>query len=433
MKIKQNIILLLLILLFSSIKAQTQKISLSQAIELSKQNSKSLKLSKTQIENTKFQIQEAKNDQLPDLKISGQTLHLFDTSTIKLNGNPSLGSAASPDQLILGQASLSLPLFSGFKIKNGIAIAQYNQQLAENSFDLKEQDVVMQTIEMYINLYKAKQAIKVVESNLERAKLNLNDYQNFEKNGIIARNDLLRVQLQESNVELALAESKKNFNVLNYNLNLLLGLPESTIIDPDLDFNYIPKGFSEGDYLGQAQKSRKEFEAFDIQNKIAEKNINIAKGNYYPSIVLSGGYMYVNVHNLGRLENATNAGIGISYNLASLFKNKSTVNVAKNQQEQIEDNLSLFNDNIKSQIHTAYENYNLNIERTHVYDKALEQANENYRIVKNKSNNGLATTDDLLTADVEQLQAALNQAYGKSDVLLSYYTLLKQTGIINQQ
>ncbi len=432
----EKLLLILMLSILPKVNAQqTKPLTLQEVISLSKENSKLLKLSKTQLENAKFQIEQAKNQRLPDLNITGQGLYLFNTTKMKLDIPVSSGSGAmpTPDYALVGQAALSVPLFSGFKITNGIAVAKYNQQLQEANYSVQEDDVEMQAIEVFVNLYKTKQARKVVEANLEEAKQNTKDFQNLEKNGMVARNDLLRVQLQESNIELALMETKKNFNVINYNLDLLLGLPENTVIDPQLDFDYRPDAISEEDYLSKADDNRKEYQVLDFQDKIARKNVEIAKGDYYPQIALSGGYIYVDIHNLGSMQNATNAGLGIKYNLASLFKNRSAVASAKNQVQQVQDNLAILDDRIKNQIHSAYQEYNYSIDQTHVYDKALEQADENYRIVKNKHDNGLANTDDLLNANLEQLQAALNQANGKADVLLTYYTLLKQAGLISQQ
>jgi len=58
-----------------------------------------------------------------------------------------------------------------------------------------------------------------------------------------------------------------------------------------------------------------------------------------------------------------------------------------------------------------------------VYEKALEQATENYRIVKDKYDNSLADTTDLLEADNQQLQAKINQALSKADIAQKYYEL----------
>jgi hypothetical protein len=42
--------------------------------------------------------------------------------------------------------------------------------------------------------------------------------------------------------------------------------------------------------------------------------------------------------------------------------------------------------------------------------RAVEQSSENYRIIKDKYDNGLSDTNDLLEADVEQLSSKINKA-----------------------
>jgi len=66
-----------------------------------------------------------------------------------------------------------------------------------------------------------------------------------------------------------------------------------------------------------------------------------------------------------------------------------------------------------------------------VYEKAVEQATENYRITKNKYDNALATTTELLDADVAVLQTKLSVTNAKADSFLAYNKLLQVTGTIN--
>ena len=62
-----------------------------------------------------------------------------------------------------------------------------------------------------INLYKAKTAIGLVKENLEQAQQRVKDFTNIEKNGLLARNDLMKAELQASNVELALLDAETNY------------------------------------------------------------------------------------------------------------------------------------------------------------------------------------------------------------------------------
>ena len=91
----------------------------------------------------------------------------------------------------------------------------------------------------------------------------------------------------------------------------------------------------------------------------------------------------------------------------------------------------ILTDKIKNDIVAARENYDLSLKQDEVYGQAVQQAGENYRIVKDKYDNGLADTNDLLEADVENLSAKINQAYAKANVALKFYELLDATGQLN--
>ncbi|MNY64841.1 Outer membrane efflux protein [compost metagenome] len=80
----------------------------------------------------------------------------------------------------------------------------------------------------------------------------------------------------------------------------------------------------------------------------------------------------------------------------------------------------------------AITNYDLAIKQNTVHKQAVEQATENYRIVKDKYENGLSDTNDLLEADVEQLKSKISETIAKVDVIQKYYELLSVTGQLSQ-
>ena len=80
----------------------------------------------------------------------------------------------------------------------------------------------------------------------------------------------------------------------------------------------------------------------------------------------------------------------------------------------------------------AIENYNLALKQNLVYEQAIGQATENYRIVKDKYDNGLSNTTDLLEADVEQLNSKINYAYSRANIMLKYYEMQSASGQLTQ-
>ena len=106
---------------------------------------------------------------------------------------------------------------------------------------------------------------------------------------------------------------------------------------------------------------------------------------------------------------------------------------AESRAKQLEATEGMLDDNIRLQVNQVYLNLLSSQKKIQVYQKAVEQAEENYKIVKNKYNNNLATTVDLLDADTAQLQARLNYVLGKADAVVAYNKLLQTSGLTEKR
>lgn len=430
--------------------AQTQRnLSLEEAIALSLQNSNYLKLNGAKVTEASAALREAKERRLPDLSISGAymrlnqptvDLKLKTTGSSQAGENGGTGGTASAagsikvEEAMYGIANLSLPVFAGFRIQNGIDAARYLKKATELDAEHNREEIIENTVAAYSNLFKAKAALDIVKENLKQSRQRVADFGNLEKNGLMARNDLLKAQLQQSNVELSLLDAENNWQITNITMDLMLGLPENTELIPDttaFDASAAAETFEV--WETKALENRKDIAALDYRKKAAHAGVKAAQGDYYPSLALTGGYIAANVPNLLTITNALNVGAGLKYTPSSLWKTGAKVAQAKAQEQQLNISRNILTDNVRLQTAKAYQSYLVSQKKIDVYAKAMEQANENYRIVKNKYDNSLATTTDLLEADVAQLQARLNHAYAQADALVAYQKLLQTTGTINNK
>ena len=403
-------------------------LTLQDAIVRATSNSKEAQAATTHIAAKKIELQIAENKALPDAKISGQVLAMS-TPSIDLkipmkseNGTPDI----SPHQLLLGQASINLPLYAGGKIKNSIHLAEDAVTTEEIKAVSTKEQLAEQTIKGYVALYKAQQTATLMEENIKRSEQQVTDFKAMEENGLIARNDLLKAELQLSNYRIALQEALKNIKVINYQLVMLLQMPEETELD-EISFEDVKPG----PFIGSqemALANRSDVKILENQHHMAETQIQIAKADYLPSIALTGGYIAFGLKDVITIKNAMNIGVGLSYDISSLYKNHKNVNAAKKHMQELEEQQDILNDRIKIQLQEADENYYLAQEQEKVYALAVAQASENYRIVKDKYENGVADTDDLLEADVQQLQSKINQAVAKANIIEKYYDILLVNG-----
>ncbi|SEL47299.1 Outer membrane protein TolC [Chitinophaga rupis] len=419
-------------------RAQDGKVlTLKDAIDLSIKNSKQLRLNQTKITSALNAVKDAKARQLPDANISGSYLRVNKPNIdLKSSGDSSGGGSSFADvnQVAYGMATISVPLFSGFKIQAAKESARYLAEAAKLDADLDREDVIQNTVAAYSNLYKATVAVNLVRENLKQQEQRTTDFSNMEKNGIMARNDLLKAQLQQSNIEVALTQAESDLKIARINMNIMLGLPENTNMDLDTTFLAQAGGEEKAvtDWEQVAQQKRKDAASLQAHEKAAYAGIKSAKGDYYPSLALTGGYVAAYIPNVITVTNAVNVGVGLKYNLASLWKTGSKVDDAKNELNAVKINEEMLNDQIHIQVNQAYENYIVSMKKIGMYEKAIEQADENYRITKNKHTNALATTTDLLEADVAELQAKLNYTSARADAVVAYNKLLQSAGLLGE-
>ncbi len=431
----QTGILSLAILYGFSAHAQNEKVlTLDQAIEMSVKNSGQLKLDNAKVDEAVGAAKEAWNNHLPDAKVTGAYMRL-NNPTVDLKVKLGSGSGGSAPAIKVNQAAYgilnaSLPVFSGLRIKYGAESAKYLEQATKLDVENDKEEVIMNTANVFSALFKAREYVGLVRENLKQQQQRVNDFSNLEKNGLLARNDYLKAQLQESNVELTLLEAENDLEITYKNVNLMLGLPDGTKVNPDTSGFHIADPGSLVHWEETAHQNRKDMASLSFREKAANTGIKATKGEYYPGIAITGGLIAADIPNLLTINDALNVGLGLSYNFGALWKTGAKVQQAKARLHEIQANESMLSDRVRLEVTQSYQNYILSLKKIDVYKKAMDQAVENYRITKNKYDNSLVTTTDLLEADVAQLQAQLASLLSKADALVAYKKLQQTAGVL---
>ena len=435
-KIYSSIVTISMLSLGISLSAQEKKsLTLDEAVMLGIQNSKNLKIDEAKIQEATANYLEAKNNRLPSLKVSGSALALANADVnlmiLRPSANGGGGSTPKATSAFYGNIAASLPIFTGGRIKYGIQSAEYLIEASKLNSESDKIAIAYNVSQAYNNLFKADQSIKVLEENLSASQKRDESFQKLENNGIIARNDKLKANLQTSNIELMLLDAQNNFSIANINMDLLLGLSDSTEIQ--IDENYItelaenrPVSY----YLNGANENRKDLQAIDFQRKAAELGTKSAKAESLPTIALTGGYIAADVPKILTILNAANIGVGIQYNIDNLWKKNSSLLKAESRERMLSATNDLLNDQIKLEVNRDFQNAEFAKKKILVYEKANDQASENFRVTKNKYDNGLATITELLDADAAQISANVNVVNSKADAALAYRKLLQTSGIL---
>jgi outer membrane protein len=411
-----------------------RKISLEEAIDLSIKNNKPLRAAQARIDQAAANTTISKQNQLPDLKVSGSYLRLTQPNIKMYKSGNSGGSPSSTpeiDQVAYGSVNLSVPIYSGLKIQYGIRSSEYLEKAAVLDAEQDKDAVILNTVDAFSNLFKAIANLSVIRENLAQSKSRDADFANLEKNGLLARNDKLKAELQTANIELTLADVENNMKVAMVNMNIMLGLPEETLLIPDSASLVEPSAVkSMQEYEQLALQNRKDMQAIGFRKKASEVGIQAAKSDYYPSLALTSGYIAADIPNFLTITNAFTFGVGLSYKVSSLWKTKAHVTEARAQMAEVLAHEEELYEQVRRQVNQAYEalmTANKKIEVTRV---SIEQGKENYKIVKNKYENSLLTVTDLLDANALMLQSQISYELAKADAIVAYNTLLERAGIL---
>lgn len=423
-----------LILASQSLAAQSAKVlTLHEAYELAIANSKQLKLSQAGIGLAQSATNLTKTALLPSLDVSLSASYLGngvilnrDFSNAQSVGMPHLGNSFSVEA--------SQVIFTGGALATSIEKNKLEEQVAQLSYNRNELDICFLVTGYYIDLFKLKNQREVFLKNIEQTELLIEQIKSKESQGMALGSDVTRHELLLQNLKLALIEIDNNSKIINNQLVVTLGLSPETLIVPDASILNLDMSKGNSDNLLQnAIENLPELRSAALNKEIAAKELRIAKADYYPHVALVAansfnGPILIEVPTINKNFNSWYVGIGVSYNLASLYKTKRKVQVASTRQLAAEYAEALALEQAQVAVHSASTKFKESFEKLTVYETSSRLADENYRIINNSYLNGLVLITEMLDASNTKLNAELQVVNAKLNVIYSYYRLQREIG-----
>ena len=296
----------------------------------------------------------------------------------------------------------------------------------------------------YWTLFKAIEFKKLIDENAGQVKAHLQDVQNFLVQGMATNNDVLKVRVQYSVVQLQQIDANNNVQLAMIGLNNVMGIPLETQIDlasvpaqPESgagDSLRRPSALPGLDALvAQAIDRRPELKALDYRVQAGENGVTLARSGWFPQVYLSGNYNYARpnqryVPTQDLFKDSWDVSIVASWDIWNWGTTVHQTNQAEAQLSQVIDARSEVRDGVALEVTKAYLNLKQSGERIAVSRQSVEQAVENYRVTDERFKSGLALNSDLLDAEVAMLQAKTSHTQSLVDYQLSNARLQKAIG-----
>lgn len=428
--------LLMAVLISGSTQAQQQlQLSLEDAITTGLQNSKVLSISAAKVRAAEAKLKETDAGHYPTLKLSAAYTRLSKVDPFAIT-TPFGSFTVSPAILDNYNAKLSLqqPLFTGFRLQNSSRVADINSQAASEEMTRDKAEVIFTIRNAYWNHYKAIAMKRLIDETVEQVKLKLQDAKNLAAQGLLTRNDVLKFEVQLSNTLYQQAEAGNAVVLSMIALNNAMNTPLMTDIT-------LTSNASEGsgtidkleDLLVSAYRQRPELKAAGLRVEAGKSGVEIAKGGWYPQVALSGNYTYAKpnqriVPAKNQFDGTWDVTLGLSMDLWNWNTTGYQSEQAEAQLTQAKDALETIKDGVTLEVTQNFLNARQAREKLTIARLAVSQAEENNRITGEKFKNGLATSSDVIDAEVALLQAKTNYTNALVDYELATARLKKSSG-----
>jgi len=413
---------------------EIKQMTANEVAELALQNHYQLKVSAQNINIAKQQTDITKLQKLPSITASTTQFYLGNVVAIDKDFSNSTAISMPHYGSTYGVQATQL-IFKGGLLNKSIELAGLREQLSELDLEKNQQDVKFLVISNYLDVYKIINQQSVFDNNKKLAQQRLKNINDFYKQGMVTRNEVIRGELAIKNLDQGILTLANNRKILNYNLNIALGLSADTEIIPVESLGNKESGIGMDYYLNLAHESNPQLKSAQTNIGVADKNIEIIKTDRMPTLSGFGGYSLqrpITTRNpvLDMYASGWQSGISLSYNIDNLFKTKEKIKLGELQKTQATDALTLTQQNIDMNVNASYVKYQEAIQQADILNDAKRLAEENYKITEAKYLNQLAVQAEMIDAQNQKLQSELDFANAEINVLYQYYNLLKSTGTL---
>lgn len=338
--------------------------------------------------------------------------------------------------MYMGGVSLLQPIYTGGKIREMNRVSEYSQKIAQANFAKERSEVIYKTEESYWRVVSLQEKVTMVESYIELLSKLSNDLENLYNEGIIIKNDLLKVSVKTNEAKLNLLKAKNGLTLSRMALCQVTGLPLNSdlVLTDSLSTSIF--AIPEMAYTDSALNMRSELEALNQAVNIAKSGVNIMKSRYLPDIGLTASYMMLNPNPYKGFteEFGGDWNVGVAINIPIFHWNDKshTLRAAKHEQKVTELKLSEAREMISLQVQQAIFSANESAKKVLMAEENVALAKENLNVANDAFAEGMVKTTDVLEAQALWQNAWSDLIDARMDHQLSQVNLKKVVGNLTE-
>ena len=410
-------------------------VTLEEIFATAEAQSVQLRPGRSAVAEAERDISVARSKRLPDIQASLQVSYIGDGFTTARDYSDFQRAPIPHFGEGLGLA-VEQPLYTGGAITNGIRMAELKTTAARYADEFQRDNIRFRLTGFYLDIYKYANLRRVVEGNLAAAEKVLREMEAKYSQGTALRNDITRYELLVSNLQLELTRIDNTLEIMNGNLVTTAGLPSGTRVLPDTTI--LQRSLPLEGMEWWQQEARVSSPAMGLARnevEISKTADRLVRSERLPKIGLQAKWtidapILVEVPPINRNLSYWYVGLGVSYNLSSLFKTNKALEKSKATMLNASERLDSTRETLDLSVREAHIRYMEAYQVLQTRQKSVELAERNYNTTATRYSADMALITDMLDAANSRLDAEQQLVNARIDIIYYYYKLLFISGKI---
>ncbi|NND87777.1 MAG: TolC family protein [Flavobacteriaceae bacterium] len=286
----KNILTISFLLLAISATHAQKKWTLVECVQYALENNISVQQSELDVELSEIDKLTATGNFLPSINANAGV-----SENTGLSFNPVTNNAQTTTFLsVTGGATVGYTLFDGLRNIRQLQRAKLSKLAAEHRLDKMKDDISLFVANAYLTILTNKANLEAVRTQNAVTLESIERTNDLVDAGVLPRGDLLEIQATNANELQRIAVAENAVTISTISLAQLLR------IDDYINFDIVDEGYDivDADILEKsvteiiegARENRSEIKIAEKNKELAEKDLQIARGSYYPTLSAFFGY-----------------------------------------------------------------------------------------------------------------------------------------------
>lgn len=419
MKRNLKYILLPAVSILAAFLAPLYGYSLDDAINEAVIRNKSVQIAERRVDSARKNLLSAAGNFLPVINLGGN-ITLLDEPASALPG----GFETDTSYTLSGSAQLTL--FAGGRNSALLRTSSLSVRIAEESLREEINNLTLSVTEAYYNAILSEKMLRLNRESEKRLKAHLEQTRKLFENGLAARFDLLRAEVQLTNISPSLIQAENMLRTSRARLSFLTGVDD---IIPAENLDKRAEGISLDRALDRAAERRPELAILNYRKKLAAQNLRVNRSLGLPNLSATYNHRVEHPYRWND-EWGDTWTVGLSLNIPFFrgFKTYVDAYQSRSQIEEVRISYELMRDSVLLEVETAYYSLREEEKKIESLEKTLSQAEEALSIAETRYTNGLITHLEFMDTELSYMRSHMNLLNAYAAYNIAGARLLKASG-----